>query len=235
MGFYNPKQSMDDYIGIFSPANFSDSICPSEDQWVDGPLLCTTPIKFQYTNYATTDYAKTGKGSLRLQIINQRSDVSFTLFSGGLSNPELIAHSNSITFANPKAPVYPRLAQEKSWDEDLDLMLNDLMLDDSGQVDIVSRRLHRLSNGAYKGKFKSFLLQAPSRSVATLCVAQIDVSNEYNDFERGSVSTTHQLVKDLKNIDMVMHIGDICYVNGYLSQWDQFIELLDFFSFFRWR
>ena len=43
--------------------------------------------------------------------------------------------------------------------QDLDLMLNDLMLDDSGQVDIVPRRLHRLLNGACKGKFKSFLLQ----------------------------------------------------------------------------
>jgi hypothetical protein len=52
--------------------------------------------------------------------------------------------------------------------------------------------------------------------------AEIDGSNEYNDFERGSINTTYQLVKDLKNIDMVMHIGDICYANGYLSQWDQF-------------
>lgn len=52
--------------------------------------------------------------------------------------------------------------------------------------------------------------------------AEIDGSNEYNDFERGSINTTYQLVKDLKNIDMVMNIGDMCYANGYLSQWDQF-------------
>lgn len=31
--------------------------------------------------------------------------------------PKLIAHSKSVTFINPKAPVYPRLAQGKSWNE----------------------------------------------------------------------------------------------------------------------
>lgn len=31
--------------------------------------------------------------------------------------PRLVSVSNSISFANPKAPVYPRLALGKSWDE----------------------------------------------------------------------------------------------------------------------
>ncbi|MCI48612.1 putative inactive purple acid phosphatase 27-like, partial [Trifolium medium] len=31
--------------------------------------------------------------------------------------PKLVAVSNFIAFANPKAPVYPRLAQGKSWNE----------------------------------------------------------------------------------------------------------------------
>lgn len=30
------------------------------------------------------------------------------------------------------------------------------------------------------------------------------------------------IVKDLDNIDIVFHIGDISYANGYISQWDQF-------------
>ncbi len=55
-----------------------------------------------------------------------------------------------------------------------------------------------------------------------LAQAEADGSNEFNDFEPGSLNTTYQLIKDLKNIDMVIHIGDICYANGYLSQWDQF-------------
>lgn len=52
--------------------------------------------------------------------------------------------------------------------------------------------------------------------------AEVDGSNEYNNFQQGSINTTQQLIQDLENIDMVFHIGDICYANGYISQWDQF-------------
>lgn len=31
--------------------------------------------------------------------------------------PKLVAVSNSVSFANPKAPLYPRLSQGKSWNE----------------------------------------------------------------------------------------------------------------------
>ena len=31
--------------------------------------------------------------------------------------PKLVAVSNHISFANPKAPLYPRLALGKAWDE----------------------------------------------------------------------------------------------------------------------
>ena len=56
---------------------------------------------------------------------------------------------------------------------------------------------------------------------------EADGSNEYNNFQRGSLNTTNQLIKDLKNIDIVFHIGDICYANGYLSQWDQFTAQIE--------
>lgn len=55
----------------------------------------------------------------------------------------------------------------------------------------------------------------------------MDGSNEYNNFEKGSLNTTRQLINDLKNIDIVFHIGDICYANGYLSQWDQFTSQVE--------
>lgn len=57
-----------------------------------------------------------------------------------------------------------------------------------------------------------------------LCVfqAERDGSNEYNSYQPGSLNTTDQLIKDLKDIDIVFHIGDITYANGYISQWDQF-------------
>ncbi|PKI31480.1 hypothetical protein CRG98_048127 [Punica granatum] len=52
--------------------------------------------------------------------------------------------------------------------------------------------------------------------------AERDGSNEYNNYQPGSLNTTDQLIKDLNNIDIVFHIGDISYANGYISQWDQF-------------
>lgn len=56
---------------------------------------------------------------------------------------------------------------------------------------------------------------------------EADGSNEYNNFQYGSLNTTKQLIKDLKNIDMIFHIGDICYANGYISQWDQFTSQVE--------
>lgn len=52
--------------------------------------------------------------------------------------------------------------------------------------------------------------------------AERDGSNEYSNYQPGSLNTTDQLIKDLNNIDIVFHIGDSTYANGYISQWDQF-------------
>ncbi|XP_024632642.1 uncharacterized protein [Medicago truncatula] len=48
--------------------------------------------EFQNASYLNPQYKTTGKGFLKLQLINQRSDFSFALFSGGLSNvrPSLV-------------------------------------------------------------------------------------------------------------------------------------------------
>ncbi|KAF2617230.1 hypothetical protein F2Q68_00042391 [Brassica cretica] len=115
--FSSPHPSDDDWIGVFSPANFNASTCPGDNKMVSPPRLCSAPIKFQYANFSNPRYNTTGTGSLKLQIINQRSDFSFALFSGGLLNPKLVAVSNKVAFENPNAPVYPRLALGKEWDE----------------------------------------------------------------------------------------------------------------------
>lgn len=52
--------------------------------------------------------------------------------------------------------------------------------------------------------------------------AERDGSNEFANYQPGSLNTTDTLVKDLDNYDIVFHIGDMPYANGYLSQWDQF-------------
>ncbi|KAG8049062.1 hypothetical protein GUJ93_ZPchr0009g2434 [Zizania palustris] len=57
--------------------------------------------------------------------------------------------------------------------------------------------------------------------------AEIDGSDEYGNYEQASLYTTNQIIKELDSIDMVIHIGDISYADGYLSQWDQFTAQIE--------
>ncbi|KAJ6720866.1 PURPLE ACID PHOSPHATASE-RELATED [Salix viminalis] len=307
--YASPNPSNDDWIGVFSPADFSASTCnPDEGSKQSPPFLCTAPIKYQYANYSSPGYRKEGKGSLRLQLINQRSDFSFVLFSGGLANPKVVAVSNKVAFTNPNAPVYPRLAQGKIWNEmtvtwtsgygineaepfvewgrkDGDRMRSpagtltfnrnsmcgapartvgwrdpgfihtsflkelwpnsvggeggsgeigkerEVSKRERGLVPYTYKLGHKLFNGTYVWS-RVYQFRAspyPGQSSVQRVVIfgdmgkdEVDGSNEYNNYQRGSLNTTKQLIEDLKNIDIVFHIGDICYANGYLSQWDQF-------------
>ncbi|KAJ4778923.1 Purple acid phosphatase [Rhynchospora pubera] len=114
--YSSSNASSNDWIAVFSPAKFNESICPDTSGKGQSPFLCTAPIKFQWANYSSS-YLSSGKGSLQLQLINQRQDFSFALFTGGMSKPVLVAVSNTISFVNPKAPVFPRLALGKQWNE----------------------------------------------------------------------------------------------------------------------
>ncbi|KAF9591522.1 hypothetical protein IFM89_004576 [Coptis chinensis] len=284
VNFTSPNPSSDDWIGVFSPANFSASTCSAENKRVSPPLLCTAPIKYQFANYSNPGYGNTGEGSLRLQLINQREDFSFALFSGGLTNPKLISVSNTVSFVNPKAPVYPRLAQGKTWNEmtvtwtsgydineaepfvEWGLQGLDQIRSPAGTLTFSRNSMcgapartvgwrdpgfihtsflkelwpnsmytyklgHRLSNGSYIWS-QSYNFKAspyPGQNSQQRVVifgdmgkAEADGSNEYNNFQPGSLNTTKQIIQDLNNTDIVFHIGDICYANGYLSQWDQF-------------
>lgn len=287
--YSHPNPSSDDWIGVFSPANFSASICEPQNEREFQPVLCTAPIKYQFASYQNGNYNKTGKGTLKLQLINQRADFSFALFSGGLSEPKLIAVSNKISFANPKAPLYPRLAQGKSWNEmtvtwtsgysieeaipfvewsiqggaEMRSPAGTLTFSQSSMCGAPARTVgwrdpgyihtsflkdlwpnlrytykigHKLFNGSYvwtpsySFKASPFPGQDSLQRVVIfgdMGKAEADGSNEYNDFQPGSLNTTNQLIKDLNNIDMVLHIGDICYANGYLSQWDQFTAQIE--------
>ncbi|XP_050375043.1 probable inactive purple acid phosphatase 1 isoform X2 [Argentina anserina] len=282
--FFSPHPSNDDWIGVFSPANFSASTCPAENSWMTVPLLCTAPIKFQYANYSSPRYQDTGIGSLKLQLINQRSDFSFALFSGGLKNPKLVGVSSTVIFANPKAPLYPRLAQGKMWNEmtvtwtsgyalgeaapfvewgqkggDLGRSpAGTLTFDRSTMCGAPARTVgwrdpgyihtaflkelwpntvytyklgHKLVDGSYifskEYRFRASPYPGQNSPQSVVIFGDMgkdeeDGSNEYNNFQKGSLNTTKQLIQDLKNIDIVFHIGDLCYANGYLSQWDQF-------------
>ncbi|KAK1319413.1 putative inactive purple acid phosphatase 27 [Acorus calamus] len=281
----------DDWVGVFSPAKFNSSTCPADidDPGAQSPYICSAPIKFQIANYSSPDYTKTGKSSLKLQLINQRADFSFALFSGGFMNPKLVAVSNVISFANPKAPLYPRLAQGKSWDEmtitwtsgysileaipfvewglkgwpqtrspagtltftrnsmcgppartvgwrDPGFIHTSFLKDLWPNSEYTYKLGHRLFNGSYVwSKLYSFKASPyPGQDSLQRVIifgdmgkAERDGSNEYSDYQPGSLNTTDQLVKDLENIDIVFHIGDITYANGYISQWDQFTSQVE--------
>ncbi|GMN56632.1 hypothetical protein TIFTF001_025742 [Ficus carica] len=284
----HPEPSNDDWVGVFSPAKFNSSLCPADEaNWKIGkPYICTAPIKFKYANRSNSNYAQTGNASLRFRLINQRADFSFALFSGGVSNPKLVAISNFISFANPKAPLYPRLALGKAWDEMTVTWTSGYNIDEAvpfvewglkGETQVRSpagtltydrtsmcgepattvgwrdpgffhtsflkelwpnseytyRLGHRLFNGSYVWSTKTYSFKSspyPGQdSLQRVIVfgdmgkAERDGSNEYS-VEPGSLNTTDQLVKDLKNYDIVFHIGDMSYADGYLSEWDQFTE-----------
>ncbi|XP_028057180.1 probable inactive purple acid phosphatase 1 [Camellia sinensis] len=284
-----PNPSIGDWVGVFSPANFSASTCLPENPRTGPPFLCTAPIKYQYANYTNPKYKDNGKGMLKLQLIKQRSDFSFVLFSGGLSNPKLVAVSNTITFANPNSPVYPRLAQGKMWNEmtvtwtsgygineaepfvewgpqgreQRQSPAGTLTFDRNSMCDAPARTVgwrdpgfihtsflkelwpnsvytyrlgHRLFNGTYiwspHYQFRASPYpgqNSPQRVVifGDMGKDKADGSNEYNNFQQGSLNTTKKLIRDLENIDIVFHIGGICYANGYLSQWDQFTAQIE--------
>ncbi|KAL2347040.1 hypothetical protein Fmac_001040 [Flemingia macrophylla] len=280
----SPQPSVDDWVGVFSPANFNSLTCPSSSK-AEEPYICSAPIKYKYANHSNANYTKTGKAILKFQLINQRADFSFALFSGGLSNPRLVAVSNSISFANPKAPVYPRLALGKSWDEMAVTWTSGYDIDEAvpfvewgpergsqtrspaGTLTFTRnsmcgepartvgwrdpgfihtsflkelwpnlRYTYRLghmllSDGSYVWS-KTYSFKASpypgQNSLQRVIIfgdmgkAERDGSNEYANYQPGSLNTTDQLIKDLDNYDIVFHIGDLPYSNGYISQWDQF-------------
>ncbi|KAJ9568488.1 hypothetical protein OSB04_004454 [Centaurea solstitialis] len=283
--------SNDDWIGVFSPAKFNASTCYVEnDSKVKAPYICSAPIKYSFANYSDSGYAKTGKTTLKFLIINQRADFSFALFSGGLSNPKLVAYSNFISFANPKAPLYPRLALGKSWDEmtvtwTSGYNINEAtpfvvwgvkdqppMRSPAGTLTFQQNSMcgspartvgwrdpgfihtsflknlwpntkytykmgHILSNGTYVYCKKTYSFVSPpfpgQESLQRVVIfgdmgkAERDGSNEYNNYQPGSLNTTDQIINDIDNIDAVFHIGDLVYSNGYISQWDQFTSQVE--------
>ncbi|KAL5543906.1 hypothetical protein UlMin_007690 [Ulmus minor] len=287
----NPQPTAGDWVAVFSPANFNSSSCPPAegDTELETPHICSAPIKFKFANYSNSAYTKSGKTSLKFLLINQRADVSFALFSSGLSNPKLVAISNYITFANPKAPVFPRLANGKSWDEmtltwtsgyNIDEAVplvewgvvgenkvkspaGTLTFDRSSMCGAPARTVgwrdpgfthtsflkdlwpntkytyrmgHYLNNGSFIwSKIYTFNSNPyPGQDslqrviiLGDMGKADRDGANQYANNQPGALNTTDQLIKDLKNIDFVFHIGDMAYADGYISQWDQFTAQME--------
>ncbi|CAI9280528.1 unnamed protein product [Lactuca saligna] len=285
-----PEPSIDDWVGIFSPAKFNASDCSSEaGEWPENPTLCTAPIKYKFANQSSSDYVKTGKAKITFRIINQRSNFAFAFFTGGLETPKLVAVSDPMSFPNPKAPLYPRLAHGKAWDEMTVTWTSGYNIDEAtplvewglkGETKKLSpagtltftrssmcgppartvgwrdpgfihtsflkglwpntmyeyRMGHMLLNGSiiyskiYTFKSSPYPGQDSLQRViifGDMGKAERDGSNEYANYQPGSLITTDQLISDLDNYDIVFHIGGLPYASGYLSQWDQFTEQVE--------
>lgn len=288
--FHRPSSAATDWIGVFSPAKFNESVCLENSGRDQAPFICTAPIKYQYANYTSFDYEKIGKGVLHFRLINQRYDFGFGYFSGDVSNPVLLAVSKPATFANPNAPVYPRLALGKSWNEITVTWTSGYGIDDAvplviwgteenkGHHMVAAGTLtyqrdslcgspanstgwrdpgffhtgflanlwpnvkyyykvgHKLINGKFDWSAERSFKGPPfpgQNSLQRIVIfgdlgkAERDGSNEYSNYQPGSLNTTDRLVEDLDNIDIIFHIGDLSYANGYLSQWDQLTELVE--------
>ncbi|KAI5081659.1 hypothetical protein GOP47_0001402, partial [Adiantum capillus-veneris] len=288
--FNRSAAASSDWIAVFSPAKFNASLCVESDDLEDAPFFCNAPIKYQFANFTSADYEISGRGMLHLRLINQRADFSFAYFSGGITSPVLLAISEPIRFWNPKAPLYPRLALGRSWNEmvvtwtsgygiheaipivrwgteefkienhvsagtltyerhdmcgppaltvgwrDPGFTHSSYLSDLWPNVKYYYKVGHKLVNGTYDWSKEQTFKGPPypgQSSLQRIIVfgdlgkAERDLSNEYSNYQPGSLNTTDRLIEDLANIDAIFHIGDLSYANGYLSQWDQFTELVE--------
>ncbi|KAB1217430.1 putative inactive purple acid phosphatase 24 [Morella rubra] len=211
----------------------SSSTCPAVNNKDKEPYLCTSPIKFKYTN-SSKSYSKTGKAVLKFQLINQRADFSFALFSGGLSNGE-DAEWVTVYLINPNPSADDWVAVFSPAKFNVEGISQRLLLWCIRYTYKMGHRI-RLSDGSFIwSKIYSFRSSPyPGHDslqrvliMGDLGKAERDGSNEYADYQPGSLNTTDQLIKDLDNIDIVFHIGDLAYANGYISQWDQFVSQVE--------
>ncbi|CAK9250925.1 unnamed protein product [Sphagnum jensenii] len=244
-------------------------------------------LQYKYANFSSLDYVHGGVGSVTFQLVKQRQDFSFGLFSGDILNPVLEAVSNTVTFSNLKAPVFLQLATGSTWDgitvtwtsgcakeaavplvkwgsdnENNSYFPPAITLSysrkdmcgapartvgwrDPGYFHTAYLKHlwprtryrymvgHKLKSGEHVWGKKGFFTSAPSPGEESLqCVIifgdmgknERDGLNEYNQYQHGVLNTTDQLVKDVANYEVIFHVGDLSYANGYISEWDQFTE-----------
>ena len=80
------------FFFLFHLVNWASDIVLCQD-FKHGPFSFTSSLQYQFAKFKNDDYSKSGKGNLKLQLINQREDFSFALFSGGLRKVRLYTYT----------------------------------------------------------------------------------------------------------------------------------------------
>jgi hypothetical protein len=79
-------------VSQYSSANFRDSDISLYIEILENCLLINYSLEsfnllqFQYANFSSPDYVKTGSGFLTFRLIKQRADFAFGFFSGDLTD-----------------------------------------------------------------------------------------------------------------------------------------------------
>lgn len=100
--------------GQFVDLSYSGFPTPSSDEWiglylVNDAVNKIAPIAYQMASH-DPQYLTTGSGVLTVQLLNMRSNMVFYFFSGGLSQPVLVAQSVPIIVADVNEPLQGRLS-----------------------------------------------------------------------------------------------------------------------------
>ncbi|XP_042479445.1 probable inactive purple acid phosphatase 27 isoform X2 [Macadamia integrifolia] len=141
-GVLNPSHL--DWVAMISPSSSSVRDCPLNKGYYIGtgdiselPLLCHYPVKAQLLSN-DPDYMGCKKqeckryrkgicklnacvGSLTFHVINIRTDIEFVFFTNGFDAPCILKRTGTVSFANPKSPLYGHLSNIDSKGESMRL------------------------------------------------------------------------------------------------------------------
>nr|TKW34004.1 hypothetical protein SEVIR_2G276600v2 [Setaria viridis] len=217
-----------------------------------GRALLACRFRYMFANISP-NFMSSGSGNMSFLVINQRSDYAFGLFSGGKDNPKLIAVSNKISFANPKAPAFPRLSQGKEWNEMTVTWTSGYNINEAypfvewrmkGEESskrtpagtLTYTRRHLCDGTVVRGKSSTFRASPfPGQDslqrvvvFGDMGLGQRDGTNELAGFQPGAQVTHGPGDQGPAQLyDAVFHIGDLSYANGFLAQWDQFTAQIE--------
>ncbi|KEH34965.1 purple acid phosphatase [Medicago truncatula] len=244
----SPEPTNEDRVGVFTPTNFNSSTCPPNPSGIgklDIPFICSAPIKISLLHYFQVDYPILSlwqfRTSSHLQILKHLCIHALLMESLGMNctvrgmgskgwkaDTQIQSAAGTLTFNRNSMCGQP--ARTVGW-RDPGFIHTSFLKELWPNMRYTYRLGHFMSDGSYVWSKRYSFKASPypgQNSLQRVIIfgdmgkAERDGSNEYANYQPGSLNTTDQLIKDLDNFDIVFHIGDMPYANRYISQWDQF-------------